>query len=60
MTDTNGTTQPAGEGIDDDALAKKVAGETSSDLEAKDVFERESGGTDTDKAAAEESADDVE
>jgi hypothetical protein len=60
MTESNGNTQPAGEGVDDDELAKKVAGETASDLEAKDVFERESGGTDTDKPAAEETADDVE
>lgn len=59
MTESNGTTQPAGEGVDDDELATKVAGETSPDLEAKDVFERESGGTDTDKPAAEETADDI-
>ncbi|MGH3745097.1 MAG: hypothetical protein ACRDTP_09585 [Mycobacteriales bacterium] len=59
MTESNGTTQPAGKDLDDDELAQKVAGETSPDLEAQDVFERESGGTDTDKAAAEESADDV-
>lgn len=60
MTETNGTTQPAGEGVDDDELAKKVAGETAPDLEAQDVFERESGGTDTDKPVDEESADDVQ
>lgn len=59
MTDSNGTTQPAGKGVGDDELAKKVSEETSPDLEAQDVFERESEGTDTDKPAAEESADDV-
>lgn len=59
MTDSNGSTQPAGEGVTDEDLAKKVSDQTAPDLEAQDVFERESGGTDTDKAAADESADDV-
>ncbi|HEX7355846.1 MAG TPA: hypothetical protein VF288_13570 [Mycobacteriales bacterium] len=59
MTETPGTTHPAGHGVDDDELARKVSQETSPDLEAQDVFERESGGTDTDKAAAQEDADDV-
>jgi hypothetical protein len=57
--ETPGTTQPAGAGISDEEMAAKVAGETSPDLEAEDVFERESGGTDTDKPVAEADADDV-
>lgn len=59
MTESTGQTRPAGEGESDEDLAKKVAGQTAPDLEAEDVFEREAGGTDSDKAAADEDADDV-
>ncbi len=54
-----GTTQPAGEGLDDHDMAEAVAGETSPDLDAADVFEREAQGTSTDKPAADVDADDV-
>lgn len=54
-----GTTKPAGEGVSDEEMTETVAEQTSPDLDAEDVFERESGGTDTDKAVADESADDL-
>jgi hypothetical protein len=47
-----GTTRPAGEGVDDQELAEQVGEQTSSDLQAEDVFERESDGTATDTEAA--------
>jgi hypothetical protein len=47
-----GTTQPAGEGVDDSTLAEQVGEQTSSDLEASDVFERESDGAATETEAA--------
>jgi large subunit ribosomal protein L4 len=54
-----GTTEPAGEGVSDDEAVAEVAEQTSSDLKAEDVFEREAEGTDTDTAAADASADEV-
>ena len=36
-----GETRPAGEGVSDDEMVKEVADQTSSDLAAEDVFERE-------------------
>jgi hypothetical protein len=59
MTES-GNTKPAGDGISDDEMVQEVAEETSPDLKAEDVFERESDGTDTDTAAADADADDVE
>lgn len=47
-----GTTTPAGEGVDSEELAEQVGEQTSSDLQAEDVFERESGGTASDTEAA--------
>ena len=47
-----GTTRPAGEGVGDEELAEQVGEQTSSDLEAEDVFEREADGAATDTEAA--------
>jgi hypothetical protein len=47
-----GTTRPAGQGVGDEELAEQVGEQTSSDLEAEDVFERESEGAATDTEAA--------
>jgi len=47
-----GTTRPAGDGVSDDELAEQVGEQTSSDLQAEDVFERESDGAATDTEAA--------
>lgn len=47
-----GTTRAAGDGVSDDQLADQVGDQTSSDLEAEDVFERESAGAATDTEAA--------
>jgi hypothetical protein len=47
-----GTTRAAGDGVTDDELADQVGDQTSSDLEAEDVFERESDGAATDTEAA--------
>jgi large subunit ribosomal protein L4 len=55
-----GTTKPAGEGVSDEDAAKEVAEQTSSDLKAEDVFERESGGASTDTEVADAKADEVE
>lgn len=52
--------QDAGAGVSDQEMAEQVAGQTDSDLKAEDVFERESGGTSTDKPAADLEADDIE
>lgn len=40
-----GETRPAGEGVDDEEMVREVAEQTSSDLKAEDVFEREGDGT---------------
>jgi hypothetical protein len=47
-----GTTEPAGQGVSDSELAEQVGEQTSSDLQAEDVFERESDGVATDTEAA--------
>jgi hypothetical protein len=54
-----GTTQPAGEGVDDQKLAKQVAGQTSSDLEAEGTFEREADGAATDTEVAKADGDEL-
>jgi hypothetical protein len=54
-----GTTRPAGAGVDDQELASQVGEQTSSDLQAEDVFERESGGATTDTEAAKSDGDDL-
>jgi large subunit ribosomal protein L4 len=54
-----GTTEPAGEGLSDEAAVAEVAEQTSSDLKAEDVFEREADGTTTETAADDATADEV-
>jgi large subunit ribosomal protein L4 len=54
-----GTTKPAGEGVSDDEAVAEVAEQTSPDLKAEDVFERESEGASTDAPVAEADADEV-
>ena len=54
-----GTTRPAGEGLSDEEAAAEVAQQTSSDLKASDVFERESDGATTDEAIDKATADEV-
>jgi hypothetical protein len=49
----------AGEGLSDDEMVKQVAQQTDSELDQKDWFERESGGTLTDTEAAKADADEV-
>ncbi|MHA3703324.1 hypothetical protein ACXR2U_14185 [Jatrophihabitans sp. YIM 134969] len=55
-----GETRPAGEGVSDTEMTEQVAQQTSSDLEAEDVFERDADGVDHPTEAAKESADEVE
>jgi large subunit ribosomal protein L4 len=55
-----GTTKPAGEGVSDKDAAKEVAEQTSSDLKAEDVFEREADTASTETEAAEATADEVD
>lgn len=47
-----GNTRPAGDGVSDDKLAEQVGEQTSSDLQAEDVFERETDGAATETEAA--------
>lgn len=54
-----GTTRPAGEGVDDSELAEQVGDQTSSDLQAEDVFEREADGAATDTEAAKADGDEL-
>lgn len=54
-----GTTTPAGEGVGDQELTEQVAGQTSSDLEAEGLFEREADGAATDTEAAKADADEL-
>jgi large subunit ribosomal protein L4 len=58
-TPSAGQTKPAGEGLTDEQAAAEVAEQTSSDLKAEDVFEREADGATTDTAADEAGADEV-
>jgi hypothetical protein len=46
------TTQPAGEGVSDEEFVEQVEGQTSSDLEAEELFEKEAGGATSDTEAA--------
>ena len=55
-----GNTQPAGEGVSDAEMAEQVSEQTSNDLKAEDVFERDASGVDHPTEAAKESADEVE
>ena len=54
-----GTTAPAGEGVSDQELAEQVGEQTSSDLQAEDVFERESDGAASDTEAAKADGDEL-
>jgi large subunit ribosomal protein L4 len=54
-----GTTAPAGEGLSDSEAVTEVAEQTSSDIKAEDVFERESDGATTEAPVAEAGADEV-
>ncbi|MDT7787813.1 MAG: hypothetical protein QOF58_6232 [Pseudonocardiales bacterium] len=54
-----GTTKPAGAGVGTDELAEQVGEQTSSDLQAEDVFEREADGAATDTEAAKADGDDL-
>ncbi len=54
-----GTTRPAGEGVDDDALAEQVGGQTDSNLEVEAAFEREADGAASDTEAAKASGDEL-
>lgn len=58
-TDGPGRTRPAGEGISDEEMAREVAGQTSSDLQAADVFGREADGAAGGTEAAEAGPDDL-
>jgi large subunit ribosomal protein L4 len=54
-----GATKPAGDGVSDDEAVAEVAEQTSSDLKAEDVFEREAEGTSAETPVAEATADEV-
>jgi hypothetical protein len=54
-----GETRPAGEGLSDEEMAREVADQTSSDLKADDVFEREADGAATDTEAAKADPDEL-
>jgi hypothetical protein len=54
-----GETRPAGEGLSDEEMAREVAGQTSSDLKADDVFEREARGAAGDTEAAKADPEDL-
>jgi hypothetical protein len=54
-----GETRPAGEGLTDEEMAREVAGQTSSDLKADDVFEREAHGAAGDTEAAKADPDEL-
>ncbi|HEX3707808.1 MAG TPA: hypothetical protein VHV76_14370 [Mycobacteriales bacterium] len=56
---SSGTTQPAGEGISDEQAVAEVADQTSPDLKAQGVFEREAEGAATDEPIDEASADEI-
>ena len=54
-----GTTQAAGEGVDDQQLREQVADQTDSNLEVEGAFEREQDGAASDKEAAKATGDDL-
>ena len=55
-----GTTRPAGEGLDDDALAEQVSEQTDSNLEVEGAFTREAGGASTDTEAAKATGEELQ
>jgi large subunit ribosomal protein L4 len=54
-----GSTAPAGEDLSDSEAVTEVAEQTSSDIKAEDVFERESDGATTEAPVAEADADEI-
>lgn len=54
-----GQTRPAGQGVSDEEMARQVADQTSSDLKADDVFEREADGAAGETEAAKADADEL-
>jgi hypothetical protein len=54
-----GETRPAGAGVSDEEMAREVAEQTSSDLKADDVFEREADGAAGDTEAAKADPDEL-
>ena len=54
-----GTTRPAGEGVDDKAMAEQVAQQTDSNLAVEGAFERESDGAASDTEAAKATGDEL-
>ena len=56
---SRGRTRAAGAGVSDEAAAREVAGQTSADLKAADVFARESGGAATGTEAAKAEGNDL-
>ncbi len=54
-----GTTSAAGEGLDDQELARQVADQTTSDLEVEQVFENEGESTYTDSEVSKASGDEL-
>jgi hypothetical protein len=54
-----GETRPAGEGVSDEEMSRQVADQTSSDLKADEVFEREADGAASDVEAAKADPEDL-
>lgn len=54
-----GETKPAGEGVSDEEMVREVADQTSSDLKADDIFEREADGAAGDVEAAKAGPEDL-
>lgn len=54
-----GETKPAGEGVSDEDMTRQVADQTSSDLKADDVFEREADGAAGETEAAKAGPDEL-
>jgi large subunit ribosomal protein L4 len=52
VSETQGNTSSAGEGVSDEEMAAEVEGQTSSDLQAEESFENEAGGAGSDTEAA--------
>jgi hypothetical protein len=55
-----GDTKPAGEGVSDEEMVREVADQTSSDLAAEDVFEREADGAASDTEIAKTEPEDLQ
>ena len=56
---TQRDTEAAGAGLSDQEFADRVSGQTSNDLRAQDVFERERDGASSDGEAADVDAEDL-